>query len=219
MVHLIPGQHIHLIGVGGAGMSAIARVLLRQGFYVTGSDRSSSETLDALRREGAHIYHGHDATYVNGAEMVVATSAVPDSHIEILSAQAQAIPVYRRSDFITKLTKGYKTIAVSGTHGKTTTTSMVTHILLQTGRDPSYIVGGIMGNTGTNAGVGDSDLFVIEADEYDNMFHGLRPQIQVLTSVEYDHPDFFHTPNQMMDSFSHFVALLPPRWPAGGLRG
>lgn len=209
MVHLIPGQHIHLIGIGGSGMSAIARVLLQQGYYVTGSDRSGGEMIEALKREGAQIYHGHDATYVNEAEMVVATSAVTDDHIEILSAQAQGIPVYRRIDFIGKLTKGYQCIAVSGTHGKTTTTSMIAHILLQTGRDPSYIVGGVMGNTGTNAAVGDSNLFVIEADEYDNMFHGLRPQIEVITSVEYDHPDFFRTPNQMMDAFSHFVGLLP----------
>jgi UDP-N-acetylmuramate--alanine ligase len=209
MVQLIPGQHIHLIGIGGSGMSAIARILLKQGYYVTGSDRSTGEMIDALKREGAQIYHGHEATYVNDAEIVVATSAVSDDHIEILSAQAQGIPVLRRIDFIGKLTKGYQTIAVSGTHGKTTTTSMVAHILMQTGRDPSYIVGGVMGNTGTNAGLGDSNLFVIEADEYDNMFHGLRPQIEILTSVEYDHPDFFHTPNQMMDSFSHFVGLLP----------
>ncbi|NJR12565.1 UDP-N-acetylmuramate--L-alanine ligase [bacterium] len=209
MIHLIPGQHIHLIGIGGAGMSAIARILLQQGYYVTGSDRSTGEMIDMLKKEGAHIYHGHDATYVNDAEIVVATSAVPDNHIEILSAQAQAIPVYRRLDFIGKLTKGYQCIAVSGTHGKTTTTAMIAYILLQTGRDPSYIVGGVMGNTHTNAAVGDSNLFVIEADEYDNMFHGLRPQIEVITSVEYDHPDFFRTPNQMMDSFSHFVGLLP----------
>jgi len=209
MVQLIPGQHIHLIGIGGSGMSAIARVLLQQGYYVTGSDRSTSDMIDTLKREGAQIYHGHEATYVNDAEIVVATSAVSDDHIEILSAQAQGIPVLRRIDFIGKLTKGYQCIAVSGTHGKTTTTSMVTHILMKTGRDPSYIVGGVMGNTGTNAGLGDSNLFVIEADEYDNMFHGLRPQIEVIPSVEYDHPDFFHTPNQMMDAFSHFVGLLP----------
>ncbi|MCU0512223.1 MAG: UDP-N-acetylmuramate--L-alanine ligase [Anaerolineae bacterium] len=209
MIQLIPGQHIHFVGIGGYGMSAIARLLLLQGFTISGSDAASNDLTEALKREGATIYRGHDATYVEGAEMVIVTSAVMDDHIEVLSARAEGIPVYRRQDFISTLLEGYRTIAVAGTHGKTTTTAMTAHILLTAGLKPSYIVGGVMGNTGTNAGMGDSNLFVIEADEYGNMFHGLRPQVEVLTSIEYDHPDFFLSPRDMMESFSHFVGLLP----------
>lgn len=208
IVQLIPGQHIHFVGIGGSGMSAIARVLLQQGYHISGSDLNSNELTDALRRDGAEIHIGHDPAYVTDAEMVVMSSAAHEN-IEVLSALAQGIPVYRRVDIIGEIMRGYVGIAVAGTHGKTTTTAMVSHILMEAGLQPTYIVGGVMRNTGTNAGVGDGNVFVIEADEYDNMFHGLRPQVEVLTSIEYDHPDFFKTPGQMMESFLHFVGLLP----------
>jgi UDP-N-acetylmuramate--alanine ligase len=206
---LIPGQHIHLVGIGGFGLSAIARVLLEQGYYVTGSDRSTNALTERLADEGATIYKGHDAQFVMGAEMVIASSAVPDDHVELAMARALGTPVYKRSDMIDAIMRGKVGIAVAGTHGKTTTTSMITHILIETGQQPSYIVGGILRNTGNNAGVGRGKAFVIEADEYDNMFHGLRPQIAVVTSVEYDHPDFFKTPGEMIQSFSKFINLLP----------
>lgn len=206
---LIPGQHIHLVGVGGFGLSAIARVLLQQGYYITGSDRSANALTDALAAEGATIFNGHDAQHVMGAELVIASSAVPDDHVELAMARALNIPVYKRSDVIAAIMSGKTGIAVAGTHGKTTTTSMIAHILLDTGQQPSYIVGGILRNKGVNAGVGRGKAFVIEADEYDNMFHGLRPQVAVITSVEYDHPDFFKTPGEMIQSFSKFIGLLP----------
>jgi UDP-N-acetylmuramate--alanine ligase len=208
-IQLIPGQHVHFIGIGGAGMSAIARVLLLQGYHISGSDQRGSPESDALKRDGATIYGGHDATYVNGAEFVIATSAVPDDHIEILSAQAQGIPVYRRFDIMSAIMDGYTGIAIAGTHGKTTTTSMTIHLLTEAGQDPTYIVGGVMANTGKNADVGNGRAFVIEADEYGNMFHGLRPEIEVITSIEFDHPDFFKTPNDLVESFRRFVGLLP----------
>jgi UDP-N-acetylmuramate--alanine ligase len=208
-MNLVPGQHIHLVGIGGFGLSAIARVLLQQGFMVSGSDRNLNALTAALKREGATIYKGHDPVYVVGAEMVVISSAIPIDNIEVLAAQAQGIPVYKRADVIGAIMSGHYGIAIAGTHGKTTTTAMTTHILMETGQNPSYILGGILRNTGHNADIGGGRVFVIEADEYDNMFHGLRPQVGVITNIEWDHPDFFRTPHEMVESFSHFVGLLP----------
>ena len=184
------GQHIHFIGIGGAGLSAIARILLERGFRISGSDLSTSALTAALVADGARIFHGHDAAHVRGADLALATSALRSDHVEIEAAAAQGIPVYNRRDFIAALLRDRDTIAVAGAHGKTTTTSMIAHILQSAGKDPSYIVGGVMGNSGRNAAVGAGDSFVIEADEYDNMFHGIEPDIAVVTNVEHDHPDF-----------------------------
>ncbi|PJF21270.1 MAG: UDP-N-acetylmuramate--L-alanine ligase [Phototrophicales bacterium] len=205
-----PGQHIHCIGIGGFGISAIARILLLRGYKITGSDRNSNALSQALAQQGVTIYQGHDPAHIHGADAVIATSAVPDDHVEILAAQAAGIPVYRRKQILPFLLQGYRVIAVAGTHGKTTTTAMIVHILQQTGKSPSYIVGGIMPTTGTNADVGSSDLFVIEADEYGDMFHGLSPDVIVLTSLEYDHPDYFPTEAAMYDSFQHFIKQVHP---------
>jgi UDP-N-acetylmuramate--alanine ligase len=206
---LIPGQHIHLVGIGGFGLSAIARVLLQKGFRVSGSDRMQNAFTIALAQEGVAIHIGHDAAYVEGADLVIATSAAPADHVELAAARALGTPVCKRSDMIAALMAGQHGIAIAGTHGKTTTTAMLTHILLSAGQDPSYIIGGILRTTGTNAGVGKGPAFVIEADEYDNMFHGLRPQTAVITNVEWDHPDFFPTPQVLSDSFRQFADLLP----------
>lgn len=209
MLQLIPGQHIHFVGIGGAGLSAIARVLLDQGFTITGSDMRTNAMTDAMVADGAEIHRGHDAAYVGNAEIVVISSAIPDDHIEVLTAMSEGIPVYKRSDIMEAVMRGHYNIAVAGTHGKTTTTSMIAHILLYAKKDPSYIIGGTMGNNGKNAAIGSGSTFVIEADEYDNMFHGLRPNMEVITNVEYDHPDFFKTPHESIASFSRFVGLLP----------
>jgi UDP-N-acetylmuramate--alanine ligase len=207
-VKLKPGQHIHLVGIGGSGLSAIARILLGQGYKVSGSDRSTNELMDVLAHDGTIIYHGHDARYVDGADVLIITSAVKDDHVEVGAAHARGIPVYKRQDIIADLMIGKTVIAVAGTKGKTTTTSMIVHILRECGLDPGYIVGGVMGNTQTNAGVGQGEVFVIEADEYDDMFLGLQPNIIVLTNVEYDHPDFFKTPEAMVGSFRHFIGQM-----------
>lgn len=209
MPRFIPGQHIHIVGIGGFGMSAIARVLLRQGYYVSGSDRRLNALTHALVQEGAEIFEGDDPQHVMGAEMVLTSSAVQPDHVELAMAHSLEIPVYKRSDIIAELMSGQEGIAVAGTHGKTTTTAMITHILIETLQSPSYIIGGILRNTGRNAGVGNGRAFVIEADEYDHMFLGLRPQVAVLTSAEYDHPDFFRTPADMLHAFSEFINLLP----------
>lgn len=208
MAKIYPPQHIHLVGIGGSGLSAIARVLLGQGYKVSGSDRAPNALTDALARDGAAIYTGHDASHVSGADALIITSAVKDDHVEVAAARAAGIPVYKRQDIIADLMEGKTVIAVAGTKGKTTTTSMIVHILRECGQDPSCIVGGVMGSTGTNAGVGQGDVFVVEADEYENMFLGLRPDVAVITNIEWDHPDFFKTPEAMVEAFEKFIHLL-----------
>ena len=204
------GTQIHLVGIGGAGLSAIARILLERGCAVSGSDLQASKVTAALAEDGARIFSGHDAGYIASAELVLASSAVDDDHVELKAARQLGIPVYRRREFIPSLLQGFDRIAVAGTHGKTTTTSMIIHILQGAGKDPSFIVGGTMGNSGVNAGVGSGESFVIEADEYDNMFHGLSPDLAVVTTLEHDHPDFFPTPADMNAAFERFVASIAP---------
>ncbi|MDZ4763042.1 MAG: UDP-N-acetylmuramate--L-alanine ligase [Chloroflexota bacterium] len=203
-------QHLHFIGIGGAGLSAIARILLLRGVRVSGSDRTPNALTDALARDGATIYTGHRAENIDGADAVIVTSAAASDHVEIAAARTHGIPVYTRADIIADVMAGQTAICVAGTHGKTTTTAMIVHILRATGRDPSYIVGGVLRSTGTNAGVGQGAAFVIEADEYGLMFLGLRPQIAVINNIEWDHPDFFPTPAAMEDAFQQFAALVPP---------
>lgn len=210
MAQLQPGQRIHFIGIGGAGLSAIARVLLERGYAVSGSDLAGGPLTAALAADGARIHRGHDARFVLGADIVLATSAAADDHVEIQAARALNIPVFNRKAFIGAVLRGSDTIAVAGAHGKTTTTSMIIHILKRAGKDPSFIVGGQLAASGLNAGVGTGPSFVIEADEYDNMFHGVQPDLAVVTNIEHDHPDFFKTEFEMQDAFRQFVNQLAP---------
>ena len=213
MTRLEPGTHIHIVGIGGAGLSAIARILMERGCRVSGSDRSASPITAALASAGAQIYQGHSSLNIGAADLVLATSAVDDDHVELAAARQRSIPVYRRREFMPILLRDHDTVAIAGTHGKTTTTSMIIHILQSCGQDPSFIVGGIMGNSGKNAAVGANRTFVIEADEYDNMFHGLSPLVAALTTAEHDHPDFFASHADMLRSYQEFVASILP----GGL--
>ncbi|MCC6612246.1 MAG: UDP-N-acetylmuramate--L-alanine ligase [Anaerolineae bacterium] len=209
-MHLQPHQHIHIVGIGGSGMSAIARVLIQKGYRVSGSDRADNEFTQSLAQMGATIFIGHDASNVAGADLLLVTSAVPTTHVEITAARAAAIPVFKRADLMAQIMAGQSAIAVAGVHGKTTTTSMIAHILIKTERDPSYIIGGVLRTSGVNAAFGHGPVFVIEADEYDHMFLGLRPQVAVIGNVEWDHPDFFPTPDAMIGAFVRFAALVPP---------
>ena len=184
--------------------------MLRRGYSVSGSDLSESAFTASLAASGARVHIGHDAAHVADADIALATSAAPDDHVEIVAARARNIPVYRRRDFMGAVLRGCDTIAVAGAHGKTTTTSMIIHILKRAGLDPSFIVGGPLANWGVNAAVGSGPSFVIEADEYDNMFLGLAPDLAVVTNVEHDHPDFFPTPGRMIEAFRAFVERLAP---------
>jgi len=203
------GMHIHLVGIGGLGLSAIARVLLGLGYTVSGSDQMALELTEALAAEGATVFIGHAAGHIAGAELLLISSAIPPENPEVLAAQAAGTPVLKRATFLGELMAGRTGIAVAGTHGKTTTTAMLASVLLAAGRDPSFIVGGVLAETNTNARAGRGDLFLIEADEYDRMFLGLRPQAAVLTVVEHDHPDCYPTIEEMMEAFRQFIGCLP----------
>ncbi len=206
---LIPGQRVHFVGIGGIGLSAIAHVMLHQGYIVSGSDRSSNDQTQSLALQGAMVFQGHQASHVGDADVLIISSAIPADNPEVQYARQHGLPVLKRSDMLGDLMKGYTGIAVAGTHGKTTTTSMIVHILSEAGLDPSYIVGGVVTSTGSNAGVGRGDIFVIEADEYDHMFLGLRPSVGVIANVEHDHPDLFPTMNDLVNDFRQFAALVP----------
>jgi UDP-N-acetylmuramate--alanine ligase len=204
-------EHVHLIGIGGSGLSAIARVLLERGMMVSGSDRQPSAMTDALQAAGARVFIGHSSDNILGASVVVRSSAVPDDNVEVQSALQAGIPVHKRSEFLGNLLEGYKVIAVAGTHGKTTTTAMLSWSLTVLGQDPSYIIGGVARDLGTNAHAGKGSHFVIEADEYDHMFLGLNPDVAVVTNIEHDHPDCYPTPEDFYHAFSAFVHRLTPQ--------
>src|SRR5512138_2527976 len=201
--------HVHFIGIGGSGLSAIARLLLESGYTVSGSDRALTSFAEEVRKAGATVYVGHHPRNLKGADWVVRSSAIPDDNPEVSGAQQAGIPVYKRADFLGRLMEDKTGIAIAGTHGKTTTTAMTAWVLSELDRDPSFIVGGTLNNLGVNAHAGKGKTFVIEADEYDNMFLGLKPQIEVVTSIEHDHPDCFPTLESMYHAFEKFVALLP----------
>jgi UDP-N-acetylmuramate--alanine ligase len=201
--------HVHLIGIGGSGLSAIARLLKESGYTVTGSDRALSAFAMDLQAAGVTIYIGHHPRNIQGADWVVRSSAIPDDNIEVVAAKRANIPVYKRADFLGKLMADKTGIAVAGTHGKTTTTAMIAFLLSELGRDPSFIVGGMLSNYNVNARSGTGNPFVIEADEYDRMFLGLKPRIEVVTNLEHDHPDCYPTYEDMVSAFESFISLLP----------
>ncbi len=200
--------HVHLIGIGGTGLSAIARVLLEKGYQVSGSDRQASPLFVAVTQAGATTFVGHVGEQVAGADLVVRSSAVPEDNPEVQYALAHQIPVLKRSDFLAELTQGQDVIAVAGTHGKTTTTTMLIWMLIEMGLDPSFIAGGVVNQLNRNAHAGQGDYFVIEADEYDNMFLGLAPKIAIVTNVEHDHPDCFPTPQDYRKAFKSFLGKV-----------
>ncbi|HEY3344547.1 MAG TPA: UDP-N-acetylmuramate--L-alanine ligase [Anaerolineaceae bacterium] len=202
--------HVHLIGIGGSGLSAIAQVLLESGYAVSGSDRAISPLAENLVRLGARVEIGHAASHITGADIVVRSSAIPDSNPEVQAALAQGIPVLKRSEFLGQLLTGRIGIAIAGTHGKTTTTAMIAWMLTALGQDPSFIVGGVLKNGKTNAHAGKGEAFVIEADEYDRMFLGLAPKIMVITNVEHDHPDCYPTLAEYEGVFAEFTTRLQP---------
>jgi UDP-N-acetylmuramate--alanine ligase len=204
-------QRIHFIGIGGSGLSAIARLLLESGQIVSGSDRTLSPLAQELAAAGARIFTGHHAENIQGVDLVVRSSAIPDSNVEVQAAQAAGIPVLKRAQFLGSLMQDRLAIAVAGTHGKTTITAMISWLLVRTGRDPSYIIGGTAKNLdGKNAHAGKGRAFVIEADEYDRMFLGLNPDLIVVSSVEHDHPDCFPTAQAYVDAFKEFTHRLRP---------
>jgi UDP-N-acetylmuramate--alanine ligase len=208
VANLFVGTHIHFVGIGGSGLSAIAHVLLDEGYGVSGSDQQASSATEQLAARGAKIAIGHRAENVEGAKLVVVSSAIPKDNPEIAEAHERGIPVIKRAELLGRMMQGRKGVAVAGTHGKTTTTAMIAQILLEAGLDPTFIVGGVIGSLGVNARAG-TGPFVIEADEYDRTFLGLQPWAAVITNVEHDHPDCYPTFEAMFGAFGEFVDLLP----------
>ncbi len=201
---------VHFIGIGGTGLSAMARILVERGYTVSGSYRVLSSLAFELARLGVTVYEGHSAANVANVGLVIRSSAIKDDNPEVQAALAAGIPVLKRADFLSQMMLGQDCIAIAGTHGKTTTTAMTAWALTRLGLDPSYIIGGVSKNLGRNAHSGTGQYFVIEADEYDNMFLGLEPQVAIVTIVEHDHPDCFPTPADYQAAFAAFVNRIKP---------
>lgn len=206
---LKPGMHLHIVGVGGAGMSAIARVLHGRGFTVSGSDAQSNRLTAELQQAGATIYQGHSAEQIAGADALVISSAIPNHNAEVIAARSQGLPVLKRADLLGLLMREKIGIAIAGSHGKTTTTGMIAQMLVENQLDPTVILGGILPEWGTNGRFGEGDYFIVEADEYDHMFLGLQPELAVVTNIEHDHPDIYPTEADYLTAFREFAGLLP----------
>jgi UDP-N-acetylmuramate--alanine ligase len=200
-------DRVHFIGIGGAGLSAIAKVLLDQGKTVSGSDQQASEITDSLRAAGARVSIGHEAANLADAQLVVMSSAVRESNPELMAARSRGLPVVKRDVLLGEMMQGRVGIGVAGTAGKTTTTAMLAFVLAQLGLDPTFIVGGTLANFETNARAGRGAYFVIEADEYDRMFLGLKPAHAIITNVDFDHPDVFADEREVVRAFEEFVRL------------
>ena len=198
-------KQIHLIGIGGTGLSAIAKVLHERGFVVSGSDQQYSKNVQNLREIGVRVDIGHSAENIQGADLVIRSSAIPDYNVEVEAALNNGVPVVKRREFLNVLIGEKRTIAVAGTHGKTTTTSMIAWMLSALGKDPSFIVGSLVRNLNENAHAGEGNYFVIEADEYDHMFLGLHPYIAVILNMEHDHPDCYPTIDDYEQAFVQFA--------------
>ncbi|BAX93183.1 UDP-N-acetylmuramate--L-alanine ligase [Mycobacterium shigaense] len=208
-------QRVHMVGIGGAGMSGIARILLDRGGMVSGSDAKESRGVHALRARGALIRIGHDASSLDllpgGATAVITThAAIPKTNPELVEARRRGIPVVLRPTVLAKLMAGRTALMVTGTHGKTTTTSMLIVALQHCGRDPSFAVGGDLGEAGTNAHHGSGDCFVAEADESDGSLLEYAPDVAVVTNIELDHLDFYGSADAYVGVFDSFVERLAP---------
>ncbi len=202
-------KQIHFVGIGGIGMSGIAEVLLNLGYKVTGSDVRSTGITERLQQYGARIYADHVAENVAGSDVVVVSSAVAAENPEIQEAQRRKIPVIPRAEMLAELARLKYAIAVAGTHGKTTTTSMIATILDRTGLDPTIVVGGVLDTIGSNARLGKGDFIVLEADESDRSFLLLSPTIAVVTNIEADHLDHYRDLEDIQSAFLSFINKVP----------
>lgn len=207
-VDLAGHQHVHFVGIAGIGMSALARFLLRKGYVVSGSDREPGEQGRALTEAGARVVAGHAATNLADADLVVISSAVPPDNPELVAARGAGIPVVKRAELLAAIMNAGTGIAVAGTHGKSTTSALIGHLLVEGGRDPTVLIGGISTNLGSNARIGDGRLVVVEADEYDASFRHLSPTVGVITNVEPDHLDFYRTVGRLHAAFRDFAAAV-----------
>ena len=203
-------KHIHFVGVGGAGMSGIAEILHNLGYTVSGSDQSDSATSRRLASLGIKVFMGHDADHVLGAEAVVTSTAVRGDNPEVIAARAKRIPVVPRAVMLAELMRLKRGIAIAGTHGKTTTTSLVTCILAEAGVDPTFVIGGKLNSAGANSALGKGDYIVVEADESDASFLNLLPILSVVTNIDADHMDTYgHDFAKLKQAFVDFLHRMP----------
>ena len=207
---LKPGIHAHLVGIGGVSMFPLSEMLMDRGIIVTGSDMRQSDNVKYLQSQGVKVVIGHLPESVLGADLVIRTAAAHDDNPEILSARANGIPVFERAEALGALMGDYRhALCVSGTHGKTTTTSMCTHICMAAELDPTIMIGGNLPLLGTGYRIGGGDTIVLESCEYCNSFLSFRPTVAVILNVEEDHMDFFHNLGEIQQSFRTFAELVP----------
>ncbi len=202
-------QHIHFVGIGGIGMSGIAEVLLNLGYHVSGSDLKRTPITDRLESLGGTIYEGHAAEHIEGAQVVVTSTAVRPDNVEVIAAMHGQIPVIPRAEMLAELMRLKYSIAIAGSHGKTTTTSMVATVLDRAGLDPTVVVGGRLNTLGSNAKLGRGDFMVVEADESDKSFLKLPPTIAVVTNIDREHLDFYADLEEIRSCFVQFVNKVP----------
>jgi UDP-N-acetylmuramate--alanine ligase len=203
-------KHLHFVGIGGAGMSGIAEVLLNLGYRVSGSDVAENAATRRLQKLGAHIFRGHDAKHTAGADAVVVSGAVPGDNTEVLAARVRNIPVVPRALMLAELMRLKQGIAVAGTHGKTTTTSLIASVLAEGGMDPTFVIGGRLEAAGSNAKLGQGEFIVVEADESDASFLYLQPTLAVVTNIDADHMvTYEHSLDKLKQAFVDFVQRLP----------
>jgi len=202
-------QHIHFVGIGGIGMSGIAEVLVNLGFRVSGTDLKESAVIGRLRSLGIEVNLGHEAKHIEGAQVVVISSAVRGDNPEVVAAQVAKIPVIPRGEMLAELMRLKRGIAVGGSHGKTTTTSMIAQILSQAGLDPTIVIGGKLGILGSNAKLGKGDYLVAEADESDGSFLMLNPTLAVITNIDREHLDHYKDIDEIRAAFVEFANKVP----------
>src|SRR5712692_257912 len=202
-------QQIHFVGIGGVGMSGIAEILLTLGYRVTGSDRRRNETVERLEQMGAKVFIGHEASHVEGAHVVVYSSAISRDNVELQTAHNRQVPIIPRAEMLAELMRLTYGIAIAGTHGKTTTTSLVGAVLAEGRYDPTIVVGGRVTNLGSNARLGQGEYLVAEADESDGSFLKLAPTLAVVTTVDAEHLDHYGTLDAIRDAFVTFVNKVP----------
>jgi UDP-N-acetylmuramate--alanine ligase len=196
---------IHFVGIGGIGMSGLAEILAGAGLTVTGCDLKRSASTDLLASRGISVSIGHDAAHVGGNDLVIITSAVKGEHAEVDAARMQGIRIMKRAEVLGAIVNDKRSIGVAGTHGKTTTSAMISMVLEEAGLDPTILVGGMVRNLKTNAKRGTGDYLVVEADEYDRTFHHLHPEIAVVTNIEADHLEYYKTFENILEAFRIFV--------------
>lgn len=203
-------RQIHFIGIGGAGMGGIAEVLLNQGYQITGSDAAENTVTQRLKSFGAKVFIGHDTQHVSGADVVVVSTAIKTDNIELVAAKEARIPVVPRAEMLAELMRFRHGIAVAGTHGKTTTTSLIASIMAEGGMDPTFVIGGLLNRVGTNAKLGNSRYLVAEADESDASFLHLQPMVAIVTNIDADHMDTYKGDFETLKNvFIEFLHNLP----------